>query len=188
MVPGQPETYGISKRLPDDERKRLRRVLEGLRPPDAGLIVRTAAEGATDVELRRDVERLRAQWEQISKVAARTKAPSLVYQEPTLVVRVIREEFTKEYRGVVIDDRDLYEEVRGYVEAIAPELAERSSTTTRRKKGSRCTSACRSERLHSAPTGKRSYSGKPFFLRVVVLDPFGELGCDRLDVAAHLLV
>jgi ribonuclease E len=125
MVPGQPETYGISKRLPDDERKRLRRVLEGLRPPDAGLIVRTAAEGATDVELRRDVERLRAQWEQISKVASRAKAPSNVYQEPTLVVRVIREEFTKEYRGVVIDDRDLYEEVRSYVEAIAPELAER---------------------------------------------------------------
>jgi ribonuclease E len=125
MVPGQPETYGISKRLPDDERKRLRRVLEGLRPPDAGLIVRTAAEGATDVELRRDVERLRAQWEQISKVASRAKAPSLVYQEPTLVVRVIREEFTKEYRGVIIDDRDLYEQVRSYVEAIAPELAER---------------------------------------------------------------
>ena len=125
MVPGQPETYGISKRLPDDERKRLRRVLEGLRPPDAGLIVRTAAEGATDVELRRDVERLRAQWDQISKVASRAKAPSIVYQEPTLVVRVIREEFTKEYRGVVIDDRDLYEQVRGYVEAIAPELAER---------------------------------------------------------------
>jgi ribonuclease E len=125
MVPGQPETYGISKRLPDDERKRLRRVLEGLRPPDAGLIVRTAAEGATDVELRRDVERLRAQWEQISKVASRAKAPSIVYQEPTLVVRVIREEFTKEYRGVVIDDRELYEEVRSYVEAIAPELSER---------------------------------------------------------------
>jgi ribonuclease E len=125
MVPGQPETYGISKRLPDDERKRLRRVLEGLRPPDAGLIVRTAAEGATDVELRRDVERLRAQWEQISKVASRAKAPSLVYQEPTLVVRVIREEFTKDYRGVIIDDRDLCEQVRSYVEAIAPELAER---------------------------------------------------------------
>jgi ribonuclease E len=125
MVPGQPETYGISKRLPDDERKRLRRVLEGLRPPDAGLIVRTAAEGATDVELRRDVERLRAQWEQVSKLAARAKAPALVYQEPPLVVRVIREEFTKEYRGVIIDDRDLYEQVRSYVEAIAPELAER---------------------------------------------------------------
>src|SRR5918995_1456280 len=125
MVPGEPETYGISKRLPDDERKRLRRGVGGLRPPDAGLIVRTAAEGATDVELRRDVERLRAQWEQISKGASRAKAPSLVYQEPTLVVRVIREEFTKEYRGVIIDDRDLYEQVRSYVEAIAPELAER---------------------------------------------------------------
>src|SRR5438445_1618990 len=100
-------------RLPDDELKRLRRVLEGLRPPDAGLIVRTAAEGATEVELARDVERLRAQWEQISKLAARAKAPALVYQEPSLVVRVIREEFTKEYRGVVIDDRELYEEGRG---------------------------------------------------------------------------
>jgi ribonuclease E len=125
MVPGEPETYGISKRLPDDERKRLRRVLEGLRPRDAGLIVRTAAEGATEVELQRDVERLRAQWEEISKLASRAKAPALVYQEPPLVVRVIREEFTKEYRGVVIDDRELYEQVRGYVEAIAPELAER---------------------------------------------------------------
>ncbi|HYU39447.1 MAG TPA: Rne/Rng family ribonuclease [Acidimicrobiia bacterium] len=125
MVPGQPETYGISKRLPDDERRRLRRVLEGLRPPDAGLIVRTAAEGATEAELARDVERLRAQWEQISKLARRAKAPALVYQEPPLVVRVIREEFTKEYRGVIIDDRDLYEQVRGYVEAIGPELADR---------------------------------------------------------------
>jgi ribonuclease E len=125
MVPGEPETYGISKRLPDDERKRLRRVLEGLRPRDAGLIVRTAAEGATEVELQRDVERLRAQWDEISKLASRAKAPALAYQEPPLVVRVIREEFTKEYRGVVIDDRDLYEEVRSYVEAIAPELAER---------------------------------------------------------------
>jgi ribonuclease E len=125
MVPGQPETYGISKRLPDDERRRLRRVLEGLRPPDAGLIVRTAAEGATEAELARDVERLRAQWEQISKLARRAKAPALVYQEPPLVVRVIREEFTKEYRGVIIDDRDLYAQVRGYVEAIGPELADR---------------------------------------------------------------
>jgi len=125
MVPDQPETYGISKRLPDDERKRLRRVLEGLRPPDAGLIVRTAAEGATEVELERDVRRLRQQWEQVSKLVARAKPATIAYQEPPLVVRVIREEFTKEYRGVIIDDRELYEQVRGYVEAIAPELAER---------------------------------------------------------------
>ncbi|HXY93755.1 MAG TPA: Rne/Rng family ribonuclease [Acidimicrobiia bacterium] len=125
MVPGEPDTYGISKRLPDDERRRLRRILDALRPADAGLIVRTAAEGATREELERDVQRLRSQWEQISTVAAKAKPPRLVYQEPDLVLRLIREEFTKEYRGIVIDDRALYEETRGYVEAIAPELAER---------------------------------------------------------------
>ena len=125
MVPGQPKTYGISKRLPDDERRRLRRVLEGLRPPDAGLIVRTAAEGAADEELERDVRRLRDQWEQISALAARSKPARVLYQEPPLALRVIREEFTKEYRGVILDDRDLYEQVRGYIEAVTPELAER---------------------------------------------------------------
>jgi len=125
MVPGQPTTYGISKRLPDDERKRLRRVLEDLRPPDAGLIVRTAAEGATAEELERDVRRLREQWEQISALAARSKPARLLYQEPALVLRLLREEFTKEYRGVLIDDRALFEEAHAYVEAIAPELAER---------------------------------------------------------------
>jgi ribonuclease E len=125
MVPGQPETYGISKRLPDDERKRLRRVLEDLRPRDAGLIVRTAAEGATADELARDVARLQSQWEQISNLAERSKPARLLYREPPMVVRVIREEFTREYRGVVIDDRTLYAEIHGYVEAIAPELAER---------------------------------------------------------------
>ena len=71
MVPNEPDTYGISKRLPDDERKRLRKVLDGIRPDDAGLIVRTAAEGATSDELERDVRRLRNQWEQISTLAAR---------------------------------------------------------------------------------------------------------------------
>ncbi|MEX1006275.1 MAG: Rne/Rng family ribonuclease [Acidimicrobiia bacterium] len=125
MVPGEPETYGISKRLPDDERKRLRRILDALRPADAGLIVRTAAEGATREELERDVQRLRNQWEQISALAAKSKAAKLLYQEPDLVLRLIREEFTKEYRGIVIDDRALYEETRSYVEAIAPELADR---------------------------------------------------------------
>jgi ribonuclease E len=125
MVPGQPQTYGISKRLPDPERRRLRGVLEALRPADAGLIVRTAAEGATPVELERDVRRLQAQWEQIADLAARSKPPRLLYQEPPLVVRLIREEFTREYRGVVVDDPALFEEVRSYVEAIAPELADR---------------------------------------------------------------
>ncbi len=125
MVPNASETYGISKRLPDDERKRLRRILDGLRPPDAGLIVRTAAEGASADELERDIERLRQQWEQISEIAARSTSSRLLYQEPNLVLRLLREEFTKEYRAVVIDNRELYEEVKAYIEAVTPELAER---------------------------------------------------------------
>jgi ribonuclease E len=125
MVPGQPQTYGISKRLPEDERKRLRQVLDRLRPKDAGLIVRTAAEGATEDELERDMLRLNEQWRQISEFAKKAKAGSLLYKEPPLATRLIREEFTKEFRGVVIDDPALYAEVRGYVDAIAPELADR---------------------------------------------------------------
>ncbi len=125
MVPGQPQTYGISKRLPDDERKRLRRVLDRVRQPDAGLIVRTAAEGATEEELERDMLRLNAQWNQISDISKKVKPGSLLYKEPPLAIRLVREEFTKEYRGVVIDDEELYNEVRGYVDAIAPELSER---------------------------------------------------------------
>ena len=115
MVPGQPQTYGISKRLPDDERKRLRRVLDRLRPADAGLIVRTAAEGATEEELERDMLRLNAQWQQISEIAKKAKAGSLLYKEPQLAIRLIREEFTKEFRGVVIDNAAMYEEVNGYI-------------------------------------------------------------------------
>src|SRR5262245_31213135 len=125
MVPNQPQTYGISKRLPDDERRRLRRILDRLRPNDAGLIVRTAAEGATDDELERDMRRLNAQWQQISEIAKRARPGSLLYKEPPLATRLIREEFTKEYRGVVIDDAALYEDVSGYVDAIAPELSDR---------------------------------------------------------------
>jgi ribonuclease E len=125
MVPAQPQTYGISKRLPEDERKRLRQVLDRLRPKDAGLIVRTAAEGATEEELERDMLRLNEQWRQISEFAKKAKPGSLLYKEPPLATRLIREEFTKEFRGVVIDDRALYNEVSAYVDAIAPELADR---------------------------------------------------------------
>jgi len=125
MVPAQPQTYGISKRLPDDERKRLRTVLDRLRQADAGLIVRTAAEGATEEELERDMRRLNEQWRQISEFAKKARPGSLLYKEPPLATRLIREEFTKEFRGVVIDNHALYEEVRAYVEAIAPELADR---------------------------------------------------------------
>jgi ribonuclease E len=124
LIPNS-DTYGISKRLTDDERKRLRRVLDDVKPAGHGIIVRTAAEGVTPDELRRDVARLVRQWEQIDELARRSRAPALLYREPDMAVRVIREEFNKEYRSVVIDDRRLYEEVKEYVESISPELADR---------------------------------------------------------------
>jgi ribonuclease E len=124
LVPNS-STYGISKRLADDERKRLRRILDDVRPVGHGIIVRTAAEGATAEELRRDVNRLLQQWQHIDGLGKRSRAPSLLYREPTMAVRVIREEFSKDYRGVIIDDPALYAEVKEYVAALIPELLDR---------------------------------------------------------------
>jgi ribonuclease E len=124
LIPGS-DTYGISKRLADDERKRLRKILDEVRPEGHGLIVRTAAEGATADELRRDVARLSQQWDRIEAMSKTSRPPALLYREPSMAVRVIREEFNRNYRGVVIDDPALYEEVRDYVASISPELADR---------------------------------------------------------------
>ena len=121
-------TFGISKRLPDDERKRLRSILDRVKPAEHGLIVRTAAESATEEELRADVQRLSATWNEIAKkaeCARKSGRPALLYREPPLAVRVIREEFNAEYRNVVIDDRQLFEDIHGYVSALNPELADR---------------------------------------------------------------
>jgi ribonuclease E len=118
-------TYGISKRLPDDERKRLRRILDEVKPEEHGLIVRTAAEGANADELQRDVNRLLALWKEIDGQAKRSKAPALLYREPVLAVRIIREEFNRDYRGVVVDDPTLHGEVKDYIAQLIPELADR---------------------------------------------------------------
>jgi ribonuclease E len=124
LIPNS-DTYGISKRLGDDERKRLRRILDEVRPEGHGLIVRTAAEGATAEELRADVVELGRLWKEIEAKANRAKGPALLHREPDLAVRVIREEFNRNYRGVILDDPDLFAEVRSYVERITPELADR---------------------------------------------------------------
>ncbi|MEE9415646.1 MAG: Rne/Rng family ribonuclease [Acidimicrobiales bacterium] len=118
-------TYGISKRLPDKERKRLRSILDRVRPKGHGLIVRTAAENVTAEEIENDVARLAQQWKSIEDLASKTKKPGLLYREPDMSLRIIREEFSKDYRGVIIDDRKLYEEVRDYVSSITPALADR---------------------------------------------------------------
>jgi ribonuclease E len=124
LIPNS-KTYGISKRLPDDVRKRLRGILDRVKPDEHGLIVRTAAETATEDELVADMTILLRQWDQIAEKAAKTQRPALLYREPELAVRVIREEFNADYRGVVIDDERLYHEIREYVAAFNPELADR---------------------------------------------------------------
>lgn len=118
-------TYGISKRLPDDERRRLRSILDRVKPEEHGIIVRTAAENATEHELRTDMTRLLALWEEIKEKSKKSSGPTLLYREPPLAVRVIREEFSSDYRGIIIDERELYEEVRQYIGDFNPEFLDR---------------------------------------------------------------
>lgn len=119
------KTYGISKRLPDGERRRLRNVLDRIKPEQHGLIVRTAAENATEHELETDMKQLVERWALIKSKAEKASSPTLLYREPSLAVRVIREEFSSDYRGIVIDDRALFEEVRDYIVAFNPEFVDR---------------------------------------------------------------
>ena len=118
-------TYGISKRLPESERRRLRAVLDRVKPDEHGIIVRTAAENATEHELATDLSRLLEEWEQIRTAATKASSPTLLYREPPLAVRVIREEFSSDYRGIVIDDPQLHRDVQAYVQAFNPEFADR---------------------------------------------------------------
>ena len=134
LIPNS-RTYGISKRLPDDVRKRLRAILDRVKPEQHGLIVRTAAEHATEEELRADMQLLLKQWEEIEAKAATAKQPMLLYREPELAVRVIREEFNADYRGVIIDDKRLYEELKAYIGAFNPELADRVEYYDREAEG-----------------------------------------------------
>jgi ribonuclease E len=124
LVPNS-SAFGISKRLGDAERRRLRKITDEIRPDGHGLIVRTAAEGVAADELRRDVASLVATWNEIEQRASRSNEPRLVYRDLDLAVRILREELNSDYRGVLIDDRDLFEKVRDYVLAVNPELADR---------------------------------------------------------------
>jgi ribonuclease E len=120
----QPEdsTFGISRRLPEAERIRLREILKEVRPKGLGLIVRTAAEGATADDLRADLARLQARWETIERKAKKASPPAVIYQEPELVVRVIRDIFSPDFVELVVDAPGLYERVKAYLEEVAPDL------------------------------------------------------------------
>ncbi|MET7397682.1 Rne/Rng family ribonuclease [Dactylosporangium sp. NPDC005572] len=116
---------GISRKLSDIERKRLRDVLKNLVPDGAGVIVRTAAEGASEDDLARDVKRLQAQWEAIQEKSGSSSAPALLYEEPELVVRVVRDLFNEDFRELVIQGTDAYESVEPYLSHVSPDLVDR---------------------------------------------------------------
>src|SRR5215218_3376923 len=120
----QPEdnTFGISRRLPETERSRLRDILKEVRPKGLGLIVRTAAEGASADDLRADLARLQARWETVERKAKKSSAPAVIYSEPELVVRVIRDIFSPDFTELVVDDGELYQRVEEYLQEVAPDL------------------------------------------------------------------
>ncbi len=120
----QPEdnTFGISRRLPENERSRLRDILKEVRPKGLGLIVRTAAEGASADDLRADLARLQARWETVGGKAKKASAPAVIYSEPELVVRVIRDIFSPDFVELVVDGDDLYQRVEEYLTEVAPDL------------------------------------------------------------------
>ena len=115
---------GISRRLADTERSRLKEILKGLITDEEGVIVRTAAEGASDEELTRDVIRLKAQWDDIKAKSENTStsAPSLLYGEPDLTVRVIRDIFNEDFRKLTVQGSDAWDDINNYLGHIAPEL------------------------------------------------------------------
>ncbi|MCK2143589.1 Rne/Rng family ribonuclease [Streptomyces sp. WAC00276] len=118
---------GISRKLPDTERARLKSILKKIVPEDAGVIVRTAAEGASEEELRRDVERLHGQWQEIQKKANASNAssPSLLYGEPDMTVRVVRDIFNEDFSKVIVSGDEAWKTVHGYVSKVAPDLVDR---------------------------------------------------------------
>ncbi len=119
------QVFGISRRLPDAERQRLKKVLKDLKPEGDGVIVRTAAEGASEEALRADLERLTQSWAQIQRAGKRGGAPKGLYEEPELTVRVVRDLYNEtEFREMITDAPDLYDRVRSYLQGVAPELVD----------------------------------------------------------------
>jgi ribonuclease E len=116
---------GISRKLPDTERKRLKDVLKKVVPENAGVIVRTAAEGASEDELSRDVARLEAQWQSIKAKAEKGGAPALLHAEPDLVIRVIRDIFNEDFNKLVVHGVEAWDVVEQYVEHVSPDLVDR---------------------------------------------------------------
>lgn len=121
---------GISRKLPDTERARLKRILKEVLPESSGVIVRTAAEGATEEQLTRDVQRLTNQWEHIQRDVESGQAPSLLHSEPDLMVKIVRDVFNEDFTKMLIQGSDAEKTIRGYLENVAPDLLDRVETFT----------------------------------------------------------
>uniref|UniRef100_UPI000AC3CAFA Rne/Rng family ribonuclease n=1 Tax=Microbacterium resistens TaxID=156977 RepID=UPI000AC3CAFA len=119
---------GISRKLPDTERARLKRILKEVLPESSGVIVRTAAEGATEDQLTRDVQRLTAQWEHIRGQVETQQAPALLHAEPDLLVKIVRDVFNEDFTKMLIQGADAGRTIRSYLESVAPDLLERVET------------------------------------------------------------
>ncbi|MBF4616823.1 Rne/Rng family ribonuclease [Clavibacter sp. VKM Ac-2873] len=119
---------GISRKLPDTERARLKKTLKEVLPENVGVIVRTAAEGATEEQLKLDVERLTSQWAEISRQVEKAQAPALLHSEPDLLLKIIRDVFNEDFRELVIDGGDAQEIIEGYLRGVAPDLIDRVQT------------------------------------------------------------
>jgi ribonuclease E len=123
-IPGG-SMMGISRKLPDTERARLKQILKKVVPEDGGVIVRTAAEGASEQELSQDVARLVAQWEEIERKSKTASAPALLSGEPDLTVRVVRDIFNEDFSKLIVSGDTAYKTVHEYLSGVAPELADR---------------------------------------------------------------
>ncbi|MDO4820967.1 MAG: Rne/Rng family ribonuclease [Rothia sp. (in: high G+C Gram-positive bacteria)] len=125
-VPGGSMT-GISRKLPDVERQRLKKILKDRLPEDAGVIVRTAAEGASEEELSNDINRLRVQWEEIKAKSESRKvlAPELLYQEPDLTIKTVRDVFNEDFTSMMVQGSDAWDSIEAYVTYVAPDLLDR---------------------------------------------------------------
>ena len=125
-VPGGSMT-GISRKMPDNERDRLKKILKDKLPEGAGVIVRTAAEGASEEELTHDINRLRAQWEEIQEKANSRKvlAPEMLYQEPDLMIKTVRDVFNEDFTAMIVQGENAWDSIEAYVTYVAPDLVSR---------------------------------------------------------------
>ena len=128
-VPGG-SMNGISRKLPDTERARLKKILKEVLPDDAGVIVRTAAEGATEEQLTLDVQRLTSQWAEIERAVETQQAPALLHSEPDLLVKIIRDVFNEDFQKLIIEGDDARATIEKYLTAVAPDLLDRLEVYT----------------------------------------------------------